>query len=85
MRHSWRRVGIGVPLALLALGACDWFTDFKETPSVKPWEAEFTARDSAGKRVMSERRPFRGNPQFSVPLGGTAVPGYAVSYQGHKG
>ncbi len=70
-----------MPLALLAVGGCSWFTDFKEQPRVEPWEAEWTARDSAGKRVMSARIPFPGNPPFSVPVTGTAVAGYQVSYQ----
>lgn len=64
-----------------AVSGCSWFTDFKEQPRIEPWEAEFTARDSAGVRVMNETVPFRGNPQFSVPLGGIAVPGYVVSYE----
>ena len=53
--------------ALAPLAACEWFTDFKRQPSVVTWEA----LDSAG---------VRGNPQSSVPITGSAVPGFAVSY-----
>ena len=55
-------------VALVApLGACEWFTDFKRQPSVVTWEA----LDSAG---------VRGSPQYSVPITGAAVPGFAISY-----
>jgi mono/diheme cytochrome c family protein len=58
-------------LALLsvvtALGACSWFTDFKEQPKLDPWESP------------SDTIPMRGNPQSSVSVYGTAAPGYAVS------
>ena len=81
MRRSTRLPRHAPALLLLVLGACPWFTDFKDAPRVEPWEPEFTARDSAGRRIVDERIAFRGNPQLSVPLGGTAVPGYVVSYQ----
>jgi mono/diheme cytochrome c family protein len=59
-----RRAGA---LALtIALTACSWFTDFKEQPKVDPWES-------------SDTIPMRGNPQFSVPIYGSAAPGFAVS------
>jgi len=53
--------------ALAPLGACEWFTDFKRQPKIDPWER----LDSAG---------VRGNPQTSVPITGSVVPGFAVSY-----
>jgi mono/diheme cytochrome c family protein len=71
-----------VGLALLVTG-CEWFTTFTHQPRVEPWEAEFTARDSAGRWVMNERVPFRGNPQGSVPITGVAVPAWVVSYRPH--
>ena len=49
------------------LGACSWFTDFKQQPKHDPWESP------------SDSVPMRGNPQFSVPVYGTLAPGYAVS------
>lgn len=58
-------------LALTAT-ACEWFTDFKKQPSVKPW-GEFSA-DSG------ERKGFRGQPSGSVSTHGSLAPGYAVSY-----
>lgn len=57
-----------VALLLLPLGACPWFTDFKETPMVSTWE---TIADSVASR---------GQPQFSVPLGGAQVAAFQVSY-----
>src|SRR5690349_19581158 len=53
--------------SLASLSACEWFTDFKRQPSVVTWER----LDSAG---------VRGSPQMSVPITGTAMPGFAVSY-----
>ena len=50
-----------------ALGACSWFTDFKAQPKMDPWESP------------SDTIPMRGNPQNSVSVFGSAVPGYAVS------
>ena len=64
-----------VALAALpfALGACDWFTDFKSQPRVEPWEP------LSQKDADTSHAP-RGNPQFSVPITGTAVAGYQVGY-----
>lgn len=61
-----RRALLAAPLVLL--GACDWFTDFRDQPKYEPWES------------VSDTIPFRANPQMSVPLGGhlTAL---AVSYR----
>ena len=69
VRHSTAAVmkAAMVVVALAPLGACDWFTDFKRQPSVVTWER----LDSAG---------VRGNPQTSVPITGSAMPGFAVSY-----
>lgn len=59
---------MAVPLTL-AMSGCAWFTDFKEQPKPDPWESP---SDTVG---------MRGNPQFSVPVTGTAVAGFQVSYQ----
>jgi mono/diheme cytochrome c family protein len=66
-----------VILALpLALSACqDWFTDFKQQPSVGTWQKAHP--DSAGELI-----PSRGNPQGSVPVTGTTVAAWQVSYTG---
>ena len=51
---------------VVVLGACSWFTDFKEQPKPDPWES-------------ADSVPMRGNPQNSVSVYGSAAPGYAVS------
>ena len=51
--------------ALLLVSACSWFTDFKRQPKIDPWE---TPADTIA---------MRGNPQNSVPVYGTAAPGFA--------
>src|SRR4051794_23369257 len=59
------RVRRAAALALtIALTACSWFTDFKQQPKIDPWE---TPNDTIA---------FRGNPQMSVPIYGTAAPGF---------
>ena len=70
--HSALRVLAAAALPL-ALGACDWFTDFKSQPRVEPWEP------LSQKDADTSHAP-RGNPQFSVPISGTAVAGYQVGY-----
>jgi mono/diheme cytochrome c family protein len=44
--------------------ACSWFTDFKQQPKIDPWES------------VADTVPPRGNPQNSVPVYGTAAPGF---------
>jgi mono/diheme cytochrome c family protein len=66
------RLRVAFLLVPLALTACDWFTDFKRQPSVKPW-GQFSA-DSG------ELKGFRGQPANSVSTTGSVAPGYAVSY-----
>ena len=66
---------------LLSLGACDWFTDFKDQPRIEPWES-YALADSAGNvdTTLARRLPFRGQPQYSVPITGSVMPAMAVSY-----
>ena len=64
---------VGYSLLLFALTACSWFTDFKRQPKIDPWE---TPADSI---------PPRGNPQYSVPIYGTAAPGFAYGRLGTHG
>ena len=69
-RHSLRSRGMTALAALAlmtSLGACSWFTDFKEQPKHDPWES-------------SDSVAMRGNPQNSVPVYGTLAPGYAYSH-----
>jgi mono/diheme cytochrome c family protein len=51
-------------LAVLALSGCSWFTDFKHQPKIDPWDSP------------SDTIPFRGNPQNSVSIYGSAAPGF---------
>src|SRR6266542_3924523 len=66
---SARLLVLGVALPLLLLSACEWFTDFKRQPALWTWEP-----------VKDSLTPSRGNPQFSVPVTGTAMAGFRVSY-----
>jgi mono/diheme cytochrome c family protein len=70
-RTGWNTMGRVVLMACLLSGTtgCEWFTDFKRQPHVVTWESWRT--DSLG---------VRGAPQGSVPLDGTAVPSWMVSY-----
>jgi mono/diheme cytochrome c family protein len=65
VKRGLRRLALvsAVPM----LGACSWFTDFREQPKFDPWES------------TSDKTPARGNPQNSVSVYGSAAPGYAVS------
>lgn len=56
-------------IPILGMGGCEWFTDFKRQPSISTWEV-----------VGDSTRPSRANPQNSVPLGGSAVAGFQISY-----
>jgi mono/diheme cytochrome c family protein len=82
-RGARRRSSAALPRALLlaalplALGACEFiFTDFKDQPKIEPWEAQ-----ANGGLAGDTTRGYTGNPQLSVPVYGSRVPGYAVSYQ----
>jgi mono/diheme cytochrome c family protein len=55
--------------ATLGLSGCEWFTDFKRQPHVVTWES--WRPDSLG---------VRGSPQASVPIDGTEMPAWLVSY-----
>ena len=61
--------GAALVLATLVLGACDWFTTFDHQPRLEPWE-----------RIAGDTVPYRGNPEMSVPMHGSLVPAYRVSY-----
>ncbi|MCC7053454.1 MAG: cytochrome c [Gemmatimonadaceae bacterium] len=55
-------------LAPMALGACSWFTDFRDQPAIQPW-------DSVADTIAP-----RGQPVNSVPVTGAQTPGYTISY-----
>lgn len=50
------------------LGACEWFSDFKDQPRVEPWE------------MLTDSIAPRGNPTMSVSIYGSAMPEWRVSY-----
>lgn len=61
----------------LSLGACDWFTDFKDQPRIEPWEAYAApGTDSAARLKIGSR----GQPTYSVPVSGAQAPALWVSY-----
>lgn len=63
-----RATRLAVLALLLPLSGCEWFSDFKRQPKIDPWESPALTI------------PPRGNPQGSVPVTGTAVSGFQVSY-----
>ena len=71
MSADSRRAVLAALPALLS--ACSWFTDFKDQPKIEPWES------------ASDTVPYRSNPQFSVPITGTAVPVIGTEYCGCPG
>jgi mono/diheme cytochrome c family protein len=58
--------------ATIGVSGCSWFTAFVEQPKVDPWEAISFPTNTL--------QPSRGNPQYSVPITGTFVAGFQVSY-----
>jgi mono/diheme cytochrome c family protein len=65
--------------ALLGLGACSWFSDFRDQPRIEPWEAEYAGNDTTPFRPGGSDSTF---VAYSVPITGNTVPGYVVSYNG---
>ncbi|MDE3129217.1 MAG: cytochrome c [Gemmatimonadota bacterium] len=53
--------------AALLVSGCSWFSDFKRQPDFHPWQS------------VSDTVPPRGNPQMSVPVYGSAAPGFMYS------
>jgi mono/diheme cytochrome c family protein len=76
---SLRRAAVAA--LVLPLGACDWFTDFKDQPRIEPWES-YALADTAGvlDTAAAARIPYRGQPVYSVPTSGRVAPALAVSY-----
>jgi mono/diheme cytochrome c family protein len=67
-RRATRNGTIRIVAVAVLFGGCSWFTDFKQQPDVDPWES------------VSDTIPFRGNPQYSVPMTGTHAAAFQVSY-----
>lgn len=70
---------LGLVMLPLALGACDWFTDFKETPRIEPWKAYGFANEGLDS-LGTDTIPMRGQPAGSIPMTGASVPVWQVSY-----
>jgi len=64
MRVMAKPVRLALALVSVLLTGCSWFTDFKQQPKVDPWES------------AADTIPPRGNPQGSVPIYGSAAPGF---------
>ena len=70
-----RALRASVAIALpLSLGACTWFTDFKNQPRIEPWEP-------VSQNEADSLTPPRGQPQYSVPVQGTQVAAWQIGYQ----
>lgn len=67
-------IALSMPFIFTACDPKDWITDFKQQPSVGTWQKFST--DS----LTGETTPFRGNPMGSVPVTGTPVAAWEVSY-----
>ncbi|MDF1503483.1 cytochrome c, partial [Roseisolibacter sp. H3M3-2] len=69
-------------LALAALlpllGACDWFTDFKNQPRIEAWEP-------VSQQIGDTVHAPRGQPAFAVPVTGTQLAGYQIGYGAFPG
>jgi mono/diheme cytochrome c family protein len=63
-RVAGRATAAVAAIIVVLTSGCSWFTDFKQQPKIDPWES---ANDST---------PPRGNPQLSVPVYGSAAPGF---------
>ena len=67
-----RRLLLALP-TLLLLGACDWFTDFKNQPRIEPWEP-------VSQHDEDTTHAPRGQPRWAVPVTGAYAPSYQISY-----
>jgi mono/diheme cytochrome c family protein len=73
MRHAL------LACALLGLGGCSWFSDFRDQPRIEPWEAEYAGNETTPFPPGGSDTSF---VHYSVPITGNTVPGYVVSYGG---
>lgn len=76
-----RRVARVVTLASVPVlfGACEWFTDFKDQPRIEPWESYGFANGGLDS-LNTDTIPMRGQPAGSIPMSGSTVPVWRVSY-----
>lgn len=73
---SFRVLLVAAPLTL-ALTGCEWFSDFRQQPALKPWQA---IHCDARRDVCDDKIPSRANPQYSVSIYGTARSGFETGY-----
>ncbi len=57
----------------VAFGACNWFTDSKIQPSIKPWE-------SVSQLSGDSLSPPRGQPDGSVPIQGVTAASWQIGH-----
>jgi mono/diheme cytochrome c family protein len=67
-------IALSFPFIFTACDPKEWITDFKQQPSVGTWQ-KYSMDSLAGDTI-----PFRGNPSGSVPVTGTPVAAWEVSY-----
>lgn len=90
VRRPLRRLAMAALVP--ALTGCDWFTTFRYQPKLGTWENMTIAKDTSVKLYWPDKTflgprnsardgelAFRGNPMYSVPIGGTALPYFQVS------
>lgn len=66
------RAALVVIATTIGASGCSWFTAFVEQPKIDPWEAVSFPTNTL--------QPSRGQPQYSVPINGTFMAGFQVSY-----
>ncbi len=87
--------GLALAALVPSLTACDWFTTFRYQPKLDTWENTAISPDTNIKYYWPKKTfvgpnwsqredantPYlvRGNPQFSVPITGTALPYFQIS------
>ena len=92
--NTLRRILRAATVAALAptLSACDWFSTFRYQPKLDTWENMTIAKDTSVKYFWPRKTfigptwsehgdelTFRGNPMYSVPITGTALPYFQIS------
>lgn len=87
--------GAALAALATTLTGCDWFTTFRHQPRLEPWENMTIAKDTNARLYWAKRTglvlpktldedsvnlTFRGNPSESVPVTGTYLAPWQVSY-----
>ncbi len=69
---------MGAVAFLPTLTACEWFSNFERTPMISTWEP---IKCNEQLKECDVTVASRGNPEFSVPIYGTAVSALETSYR----